>query len=121
MVTTSRTSSSMAGGRMEDATSRPTRSITVYYSRATDPATFYLLGSVNYNPSNPANAQSATRATLQPASGWLATNMAAVKFDFSTPAPENGYCGYSQIELFGAPVQVLAPAATNPTNITFRY
>jgi hypothetical protein len=100
---------------------RDQQAYTVYYSRATAPAKFYLLGSVNYNPSNPANAQSATRATIRPASGALATNVATVKFDFSTPASENGYCGYSQIELFGVPVQVLAPPATNPTNITFRY
>jgi hypothetical protein len=31
----------------------------------------------------------------------LATNVAAIKFDFTMPASENGYCGYSEITLFG--------------------
>ena len=94
---------------------RDQQAYTVYYSTVDAPSVFKLLRSVNYNPSNPANAQSATRATLTPASGMLATNVAAVKFDFTTPASENGYCGYSEIALFGLPAQIVA---TNPTNIT---
>ena len=66
---------------------------------------------------NPADSQSATRITLTAAAGALATNVAAVKFDFTNPASENGYCGYSQIELFGTPFQV--PLAANETNITY--
>jgi hypothetical protein len=88
---------------------------TVSYSKVAAPATFISLGSVNYNPANAANAQSATRISLLPASGVLATNVAAVKFDFTTPTSENGYCGYSEIALFGMPTQVMA---TNPTYIT---
>jgi hypothetical protein len=38
-----------------------------------------------------------------------------VKFDFTTPATPNGYCGYSQIEVFGVPAAVIS---TTPTNIT---
>ena len=93
---------------------RDQQAYTVYYSTLAAPATFILLGSVNYNPANPANAQSATRVSLLPANGALATNVAAVKFDFTTPASENGYCGYSQIGLFGLPTPVMA---ANPTNI----
>ncbi len=92
---------------------RDQQAYTVYYSKVSAPATFLLLGSVNFNPANPANAQSATRATLTPANGILATNVAAVKFDFTTPASENGYCGYTEIALQGMPT-----IATNPTNIT---
>jgi len=40
---------------------------------------------------------------LRPANGILATNVAAVKFDFTTPASENGYCGYTEILLSGMP------------------
>ena len=40
-----------------------------------------------------------------------------MKFDFTTPAPENGYCGYSEINLYGLPTPVMA---TNPTNITIQ-
>ncbi|WP_150107685.1 hypothetical protein [Pedosphaera parvula] len=98
---------------------RDQQAYTVYYSTMAAPTTFYLLGSVNYNPSNPANVQSATRATLRPSTGALATNVAAVKFDLSNPASENGFCGYSQIALFGTPTQVVVPPATNPTNLSF--
>jgi hypothetical protein len=69
---------------------------------------------VGYNPANPTGVQSATRATLIPASGFLATNVAAVKFDFTTPTPENDSCGCSEIQVFGIPTFV---TATNPTNI----
>ena len=31
----------------------------------------------------------------------LATSVAAVKFDFTTPASENGYCGYTEILVSG--------------------
>ena len=74
-----------------------------------------MLGGVNYNPVNPAGAQSATRATLTPATGFLATNVAAVKFDFTSPASENGFCGYAAISLGGVPTVMVA---TNPTNLT---
>ena len=82
---------------------RDQEAYTVYYSTVTAPATFFQLTSVNYNPADAANAQSATRATLVPASGVLAATVAAVKFDFTSPASENGYCGYSKIMLFGVP------------------
>ena len=95
---------------------RDQQAYTVYYSKVTAPATFLLLGSVNYNPANPAGAQSATRATLSPANGILATNVAAVKFDFTTPASENGYCGYAEITMLGMPTPV--PVSTTPVTLT---
>ena len=93
---------------------RDQQAYTVYYSKVAAPATFIQLSSANYNPANVAGVQCATRATLTPVNGVLATNVAAVKFDFTTPVPENGYCGYSEIGLFGLPTPVVA---TNPTNI----
>ena len=96
---------------------RDQQAYTVYYSKTNAPTTFILLGSVNYNPVNPAGAQSATRATLTPAAGALGTNVAAVKFDFTTPASENGFCGYAAISLGGVPTVVVAG---NPTNITYQ-
>ena len=89
-------------GGWKDA-GRDQQAYTVYYSKVTAPATFILLGTVNYNPANASGVQSATRATLTPATGALATNVAAVKFDFTTPTSENGYCGYSEIGLYGTP------------------
>ena len=95
---------------------RDEQAYTVYYSKVSAPSTFISLSSVSYNPANPSAVQSATRATLIPASAFLATNVAAVKFDFTTPTPENDSCGYSEIQIFGTPIVI--PPATNPTNIT---
>jgi hypothetical protein len=97
--------------------SRDQQAYTVYYSTAAAPSVFNLLGSVNYLPADPANAQSATRVTLSPATSVLASHVVAVKFDFTTPTSENGYCGYSEIGLFGAPTLVIA---SNSTNIMFQ-
>jgi hypothetical protein len=97
---------------------RDQQAYTLYYSKVSAPANFILLSSVSYNPANPASVQSATRATLLPASGFLATNVATVKIDFTTPTPENDSCGYSEIQVFGTPSVI--PPATNPTNITFQ-
>ena len=80
---------------------RDQQAYTVYYSTVSAPATFMLLGIVNYNPSIAANIQSATRVTLTSSTGVLATNVAAVKLDFTSPPSENGYCGYAGIEVFG--------------------
>jgi len=82
---------------------RDQQAYTVSYSKATAPTTFILLSSANYNPANASGVQAATRATFTPANGVLATNVAAVKFDFTAPATENGFCGYSEIALFGTP------------------
>ncbi len=71
------------------------------YSTVLAPATFFPLTSVNYTPSIGGGIQSATRVTLAAAAGALVTNAAAVKFDFTNPGSENGYCGYDQITLFG--------------------
>ncbi len=92
---------------------RDQQAYTVSYSKVASPGTFAPLGVVNYNPSNPLAAASATRATLTAASGYLATNVAALKFDFATPPPENGYAGYSEIQVFGAPN--LPPAVATST------
>jgi alpha-L-rhamnosidase len=97
---------------------RDQQAYTLSYSTVAAPSTFTTLTSVNFNPVNPSSVQSATRATLVPGAGVLASNVAAVKFDFTTPSSENGYCGYGGITLSGFPVRI--PPATNPTNITFQ-
>ena len=97
--------------------SRDQQTYTVYYSTVALPAYFLRLGTVNYNPSNPANAQSATRVTLRPATGALATNVAAVRFDFTSPASKNGYCGYSQIILSGMVSTTLPPLKSTANNL----
>jgi autotransporter-associated beta strand protein len=82
---------------------RDQQAYTVYYSTIAAPTTFLQLSTVNHNPANAGNVQSAVRTTLMPASGALAANVAAVKFDFTSPPVENGYSGYSGIQLFGIP------------------
>ena len=97
---------------------RDQQAYVVSYAKVSAPATFISLATVNYNPANPAAAQSATRISLVPANGVLATNVAAVKFDFTTPASENGYCGYGEILVSGMPTAV--PVATDPVNIAIQ-
>jgi alpha-L-rhamnosidase len=96
---------------------RDQQAYTVYYSTISAPTTYIQLSDVNYNPSDPANVQSATRVALRPASGLLATNVAAVKFDFTNPAGENGYSGYSEIQVFGKPTPVPGPVVSLPVGL----
>lgn len=91
---------------------RDQQAFTIYYSKATAPTTFIQMSQVNYQPSDPLGVQSAIRSTLTAASGYLATNVAALKFDFTTPAPENGYTGYSEIQVFGVPTRPLTVPPT---------
>jgi hypothetical protein len=91
---------------------RDQQAYTVYYSTVTAPADFISLGIVNYNPTIGGNIQSATRVTLTSSVGLLATNVAAVKFDFTSPPSENSYCGYAGIEVFGtASIPPAVPAS----------
>jgi hypothetical protein len=82
---------------------RDQQAYTVYYSTVAAPANFISLGSVNFTPSNPSGVQCATLVTLTKSAGVLATNAGALKFDFTNPASENGYCGYAAITVFGTP------------------
>jgi hypothetical protein len=91
---------------------RDQQAYTVYYSTVSAPTNFIALTSVNYLPSAPASTPSATRVTIAPvtANGVLAANVAAVKFDFTSPASENGYCGYAQIAVLGTPSPIILTA-----------
>jgi hypothetical protein len=90
---------------------RDQQAYTVSYSKVATPNTFVTLRSVNHNPSNAAGVQSTTRSSLTASSGVLATNVAAVKFDFTTPTSENGWAGYAQLAVYGAPTM------SAPTNL----
>ena len=81
---------------------RDQQAYTVYYSTAAAPTTFFYLAQVNYNPAVAASLLDATRVTLTSSVGVLASNVAAVKFDFTNPGSENGYCGYAGITVFGS-------------------
>lgn len=82
---------------------RDQQAYTVSYSTVDEPAKFVLLTRVNVNPSIAGNLQSATRVSIDSPSGVLAKAVAAVKFDFTSPESENGYCGYAEITVFGTP------------------
>jgi alpha-L-rhamnosidase len=82
---------------------RDQQAYTVSYSTVAAPANFASLAVVNVNPSIANNLQSATRVAINHSTGVLASNVAAMKFDFSTPTSENGYCGYGEITVFGRP------------------
>lgn len=75
----------------------------VLYSTVGNPATFIPLTSVDYQPANPTNVQSATRVRITDTLSNLATGVAAIRFDF-TPAVENGHTGYAEIDIIGTPV-----------------
>jgi alpha-L-rhamnosidase len=95
---------------------RDQQAYTVYYSTAMTPMNFLPLATVNFNPSIASDIQSATLVTLTSSSGLLATNVAAVKFDFTSPPSENGYCGYAGINIFGTPsIAPAVPAILNAT------
>jgi hypothetical protein len=73
----------------------------VLYSTTANPTSFINLASANFNPTVPADTQSATRTTIaDPTAGRLATGVAALRFDFLTP--ENGYTGYAEIDVLGS-------------------
>ena len=102
-----------------DDNGRDQQAYTVYYSTVTAPTNFISLAVVNFNPSIANELPSATRVTLTSSSGVLATNVVAVKFDFTSPGSENGYCGYAAITVFGtASIAPAAPAALSATFLT---
>jgi hypothetical protein len=88
------------GGRDEQA-------YTINYSTIMDPTTFVPLTSFDYLPQPPSGVPTTTRVafTSGTASRFLATNVAALEFDFTTPngGGENGYQGYNEIALYGTP------------------
>src|SRR5665213_2485955 len=80
---------------------------TVSYSTAASPTVFQTLGQATFQlPQLRAGAApNAGRVTWTSANGApMASNVAMVKFDFTTPAgQENGWQGYSELQVFGVP------------------
>jgi len=102
------------GGRDEQA-------YTIYYSTVADPSTFIELTPADYNPTIPGAVANATRVTLTSASGGeLATHVAAVEFNFTTPngGGKNGWEGYSELSLFGAASAPLDTLTVHSTMIS---
>jgi alpha-L-rhamnosidase len=92
---------------------RDAQDYTVYYSTALNPALFIMLTNVSFSPSNPDSIGCANRVTISDATGAaIARNVAAIKFDFTTPPSENSAVGYTAIAVDGE-------ASTNAISSTF--
>src|SRR4051812_31981627 len=77
---------------------------TVAFSKVASPTTFVDYASVNFNPTAGGDP-SATRVQLFDPPGIAAITVAAVRFTFDQPAaPENGYTGYTEIDVIGQAV-----------------
>jgi hypothetical protein len=95
----------------------------VYYSTMSDPTAFVLLTSIWYNEPNVFSTPIAHRVAISTSTGEaLATNVAAVKFDFAPQFDDNidyGFSGYAELVLQGTngpPVIVpVPPKLTGPT------
>ena len=103
----------MVGAGWNDG-GRDQQAYTVYYTTVENPL-FVPLTSVNYNPDNPGNTKSFSRATLVSPTGILASNVTAVLVDFTSPTGENGYSGYDELEVYGVPSAAVPPNAITTT------
>jgi hypothetical protein len=85
---------------------RNEQAYTISYSTVTAPTTFTVLTAYDFLPSpNPAvpNAERLSYTSGTPGSP-LATHVAAIEFNFTTPngGGENGYEGYAEIDVYGS-------------------
>jgi hypothetical protein len=82
---------------------RDQQAYTVAYSTVASPGTFIDIATVSFNPAVANNLQTANRVTIADDTlPNLATGAAAVRFTFN-PATENGYSGYAELDVNGAP------------------
>jgi hypothetical protein len=93
----------------------------VSYATVDNPSSFISLATVEFNPSVPANVPTANRVMLTAATGTvIAPNVAALRFDFSSPFDENGYSGYMEITAQGtAAAAVTAPPLAITTDTQY--
>ena len=95
---------------------RDQQAYTVSYSTILDPNNFIPLSFTDYNPTLPGAVPSADRVSFKSSTELpLAVNVAKILVDFTSPAGENGYSGYAEISVYGAPS---APTPAPPVVIT---
>lgn len=91
------------------------------YSTASAPATFLPLASIAYNPPVPHNGTaSGNRVAITPAVGqtMLASNVAAVKFDFTPQGTQDfGWSGYTEIVLQGSNLALTIPPTIGSSKV----
>lgn len=85
-------------------TGRDNQDIMISYSTVADPDTFIRLGAAIAHTGGTDNA---THVQLTPASGFLATGVAAIKLNFGHQ--ENGYVGYREFIALGSAVSLTDP------------
>ncbi len=99
---------------------RDAQAYTISYSTVVNPTVFTVLTAVNYNPTVPGGVASANQVAITSSvtGGLIASNVAAIQFNFTTPGSENGYCGYGAITVEGiaATNLLIPPAAPSITN-----
>ena len=83
---------------------RDNQNYTVSYSTVTDPATFILIDYVDNETFSPINT---THSRIAAGTGFLATNVGAVKYDFYNQ--ENGWVGYRELIALGNAVPLASP------------
>jgi hypothetical protein len=77
---------------------------TVAFSTVANPTTFVDYATVNFNPTAGSDP-TASRVQISDSTGIVANNVAAIRFTFDQPAaPENGYTGYTEIDVIGQAV-----------------
>jgi hypothetical protein len=102
-----------------DDSGRNEQNYTVSYSTVGAPTTFTQLGAVSDSGATtlgPA-AANVSRLTWAAANGGpLASNVAAVEFDFALPSAQlNGWEGYAELQLFGTPSPSKGPTISSST------
>lgn len=87
---------------------RDQQSYSILYATADAPTTFLPLAGVLFDGPNSTHPQLSRVNITDDSTGILATNVAALQFNFN--ATENGYSGYAEIDVF-APVAVPEPGS----------
>jgi hypothetical protein len=81
---------------------RDQQSYSILYATAIAPTTFLPLTTVDFNPPGSNGQPQVTRVTITDDTGLLAADVSAIRFNFNST--ENGYSGYSEIDVFGTPI-----------------
>jgi hypothetical protein len=80
---------------------RDEQSYNIFYATAAAPLVFLPLTTVEFQPPDSSGQPQATRVSITDTTGMLAGNVSAIRFDFTDT--ENGYSGYSEIDVFAVP------------------
>ncbi len=85
-------------------TGRDNQDFTILYSTVSDPGTFIPIETIANHTNLPVNA---THTRILPDSGFLATNVGAIRFYFNNQ--ENNYVGYREFIALGSAVPLFSP------------